>query len=286
MRATGVPAISFSPLIAWWLVSARRQHCGPLATATTTGTTTVRSRPLGFEDGTSRCWDKFYKRHSNNFFKDRHYLTKDWGQYFRDDGTESTNRKVVLEVGCGAGNSIFPLLATYPKLFVHACDFAAHAISLVQSHVDFNEDQVNAFVCDVANGDLCDKIMPSSVDVVTLIFMLSAVCPAKMPLILQNIRKVLKPNGCILLRDYAVGDYAQVELHKRNRMIIENFYIRGDGTCAFYFSEESLSTLFANSGFSIIDMDIYSRQIRNHSRNVNMSRRWIRATFCRCGIPQ
>ncbi|GMP35152.1 hypothetical protein CsSME_00007722 [Camellia sinensis var. sinensis] len=147
------------------------------------------------------------------------------------------------------------------------------------SHVDFNVDQVNAFVCDVANDDLCDKMMPSSIDVVTLIFMLSAVCPKKMPLILKNIKKVLKPNGYILLRDYAIGDYAQVELRKRNQMISENFYVRGDGTCAFYFSEEYLSTLFMSAGFSIVDMDTYSRQIQNRSRNITMFRRWTRATF-------
>ncbi|THG11179.1 hypothetical protein TEA_025779 [Camellia sinensis var. sinensis] len=193
-----VPAISISSSssIVGCINTLRRQHCSP---------------PLGFH--TSKYWDKFYKRHQNKFFKDRHYLVKDWGQYFYGDNTVSPYGKVILE-----------------------------------SHVDFNVDQVNAFVCDVANDDLCDKMMPSSIDVVTL------------------------PNGYILLRDYAIGDYAQVELRKRNQMISENFYIRGDGTCAFYFSEEYLSTLFMSAGFSIVDMDTYSRQIQNRSRNITMSR--------------
>ncbi|KAF7124250.1 hypothetical protein RHSIM_Rhsim12G0208300 [Rhododendron simsii] len=206
---------------------------------------------------------------TSRFFKDRHYLDKDWGKYFSDDSSAaSPNGKVILEVGCGAGNTVFPLVAKYPKLFVHACDFSPHAIS----HVDFNEDQVNAFLCDVVTDDLGDTMMPSSIDVVTLIFMLSAVCPKKMHLILQNVKKVLKPDGHILLRDYAIGDYAQVELDKRNQMISENFYIRGDGTSAFYFSEEFLSTLFGGAGFTIVDMDIYGRQIQNRSQNITMSR--------------
>ncbi|KAI8529622.1 hypothetical protein RHMOL_Rhmol12G0239100 [Rhododendron molle] len=128
------------------------------------------------------------------------------------------------------------------------------------------------FSCDVVTDDLCDTMMPSSIDVVTLIFMLSAVCPKKMHLILQNVKKVLKPDGHVLLRDYAIGDYAQVELDKRNQMISENFYIRGDGTSTFYFSEEFLSTLFGGAGFTIVDMDIYSRQIQNRSQNITMSR--------------
>jgi len=180
-------------------------------------------------------------------------LEKDWGKYFSDDSSASPNGKVVLE-----------------------------------SHVDFNEDRVNAFLCDVVNDDLCDTMMPSSIDAVTLIFVLSAVCPKKMHLILQNLKKVLKPDGHILLRDYAIGDYAQVELDKRNQMISENFYVQGDGTSAFYFSEEFLSTLFGSAGFTIVDMDVYSRQIHNRSQNITMSRRWIRAAFSQfaCVVPQ
>ncbi|XP_052175644.1 uncharacterized protein LOC127790280 isoform X1 [Diospyros lotus] len=268
LRLAAIPELSFVPVC-------RRHSAVPAA---------VRSRRLGIDNG-SKYWDKFYKHHQNKFFKDRHYLEKDWGQYFRcdDENTTLPHGKVVLEVGCGAGNTIFPLVARYPKLFVHACDFSTHAIKLLTSHVDFNEEQVNAFVCDVVEDDLCDKVMPSSVDVATLIFMLSAVCPKKMHMILQNIRKVLKPEGYILVRDYAIGDYAQMELQKRNQLISENFYVRGDGTCAYFFSEDFLSALFASVGFSIINMEIYSRKIQNRSQNVTMSRLWIRAAFGQVG---
>ncbi|RVW88260.1 putative methyltransferase C3H7.11 [Vitis vinifera] len=64
---------------------------------------------------------------SKGIFKDRHYLDKEWGHYFSGAG-----RKVILEVGCGAGNTIFPLVATYPDIFVHACDFSPRAVDLVK----------------------------------------------------------------------------------------------------------------------------------------------------------
>nr|GMC78106.1 uncharacterized methyltransferase C3H7.11-like isoform X1 [Ipomoea batatas] len=178
-----------------------------------------------------KYWNDFYKRHQNKFFKDRHYLEKDWGRHFsNEDGDGDGKGKVVLEVGCGAGNSIFPLVAAFPRLVVHACDFSPQAVALVKSHENFDAERVHVFVCDAAKDDLSSEITSSTVDVVTLIFMLSAVSPNKMPSILQNCKKVLKPNGHILFRDYALGDSAQVKLHERNQMISQNFYFRGDGT--------------------------------------------------------
>ncbi|KAJ9692023.1 hypothetical protein PVL29_011222 [Vitis rotundifolia] len=283
MRASPTPLSSshLHPLLGSF-AAARRLHC--------------RYPPPGnlgsddhYQNNATKFWDKFYKRHQNKFFKDRHYLEKDWGAYFSDDqcGTSSTNGKVLLEVGCGAGNTIFPLVAAYPKLYVHACDFSPLAIELVKSNVDFRGDRVNAFVCDVANDDLSDKIKPSSVDVITLIFMLSAVSPNKMPLILQNLKKVLKPHGVVLVRDYAIGDFAQVKLRDRNQKISENFYVRRDGTCSFYFSEDFLSNLFSRAGFTTVDVNIYCKQIENRSQNVTMNRRWIRAIFSNfgCNVP-
>ncbi|KAG4203548.1 hypothetical protein ERO13_A05G406900v2 [Gossypium hirsutum] len=231
-----------------------------------------------YQKNATKFWDNFYKRHKNKFFKDRHYLEKDWGQYFSDDAN-SANVKVLLEVGCGAGNTIFPLIAAYPELYVQACDISPHPVALVKSHAEFKEDRVNAFLCDVTVDNLLEKINPSSVDVITLIFMLSAVSPHKMPSILQNIKRVLKPDGYVLLRDYAIGDFAQVKLGNKNQMISEGFYVRGDGTCSFYFSEDFLSTLFFQAGFNTVDISTYCKQIKNSHKNITMDRRWVRAVF-------
>ncbi|XVF74366.1 hypothetical protein PTKIN_Ptkin13bG0104800 [Pterospermum kingtungense] len=171
-----------------------------------------------YQKNSTKFWDNFYKRHQNKFFKDRHYLEKDWGQYFSDDA-HSPNGKVVLEVGCGAGNTIFPLLAAYPRLYVQACDISPHAVALVKS------------------------------------------------------------DGYVLLRDYAVGDFSQVKLKNKDRMISEGFYVRGDGTCSFFFSEEFLSTLFLQAGFNTVDINTYCKQIKNRHKNITMDRHWIRAVF-------
>ncbi|KAF3447314.1 hypothetical protein FNV43_RR12499 [Rhamnella rubrinervis] len=215
-----------------------------------------------YEREARKYWDVFYKRHQDKFFKDRHYLDKEWGRYFI-----GTGRKVILEVGCGAGNTIFPLVATYPDVLS------------MPTHKDFTEAHVSAFVCDLTVDDLTDHIPPSSVDIVTMIFVLSAVAPEKMPLVLQNVRKILKPNGYVLFRDYATGDLAQERLICKDQKISENFYVRGDGTRAFYFSNEFLTSVFKENGFDVEEIGLCCKQVENRSRELVMNRRWIQAVF-------
>jgi methyltransferase-like protein 6 len=76
---------------------------------------------------------------------------------------------VLLEVGCGAGNTIFPLLSTYPDIFVHACDFSPRAVDLVKKHKDFRPDRLNAFVCDITSEQLTENMEPYSADIVTMV---------------------------------------------------------------------------------------------------------------------
>ncbi|XP_017430876.1 uncharacterized protein LOC108338485 isoform X1 [Vigna angularis] len=227
-----------------------------------------------YEREAKRYWDVFYKRHKDRFFKDRHYLDKEWGEYFSGGG-----KKVILEVGCGAGNTIFPVIASYPDAFVYACDFSPRAVELVKTHEDYKESHVIAFVSDLTADDLCKEILPSSVDIVTMIFMLSAVSPEKMPLVLQNIRKVIKPDGYVLFRDYATGDLAQERFSTKDQKISDNFYVRGDGTRAYYFSNEFLTNLFKENGFDVDKLHVYCKQVENRSRELIMNRRWVQAVF-------
>uniref|UniRef100_A0A0E0CV26 Methyltransferase type 12 domain-containing protein n=1 Tax=Oryza meridionalis TaxID=40149 RepID=A0A0E0CV26_9ORYZ len=205
-----------------------------------------------YERDARRYWDIFYKRHEDKFFKDRHYLDKEWGKYFEGQGG---GKMVILEVGCGAGNTIFPLISTYPDIFVHACDFSPRAVDLVKKHKDYRPDQVNAFACDITSEQLTESVQPSSVDVVTM------------------------NGGHVLFRDYAFGDLAQERLMSKGQQISENFYVRGDGTRAYYFSNEYLVDLFSTCGFTVEEICVHNKQVENRSLDLVMNRNWIQATF-------
>lgn len=96
---------------------------------------------------------------------------------------------------------------------------------------------------------------------------------------LQNIRKVLKPSGYVLFRDYATGDLAQERLTCKDQKISENFYVRGDGTRAFYFSNEFLTSMFKENGFDVEELGLCCKQVENRSRELVMNRRWVQAVF-------
>lgn len=39
-----------------------------------------------------------------------------------------------LQVGCGVGNTLYPLLEVNPELRIHACDFSAVAVEVLTTH--------------------------------------------------------------------------------------------------------------------------------------------------------
>lgn len=71
--------------------------------------------------------------------------------------------------------------------------------------------------------------VPEPVDVVSLIFVLSAIHPDKFLPALFSVASVLHPGGALIFRDYGLYDMAQLRFGRGNK-ISENFYVRQDGT--------------------------------------------------------
>jgi len=159
--------------------------------------------------------------------------------------------KFVAELGCGAGNSVFPLLTANenPLLKLHACDFSSHAVKLVQHnplYADPPLGSISASVWDLTSDSLPDGIAPGSVDIVVLVFVLSALHPQEWAKAVANIYKILKPGGYAVMRDYGRHDMTQLRF-KEGRLLDENFYIRGDKTRVYFFELDELSLLFSGA---------------------------------------
>lgn len=63
--------------------------------------------------------------------------------------------------------------------------------SFPQKNSLYSTERCKVFQCDLTKDDLLENIPADSVDVVTLIFVLSAIHPDKMHLVLKNIYKVI-----------------------------------------------------------------------------------------------
>ncbi|XP_032264201.1 mRNA N(3)-methylcytidine methyltransferase METTL8 isoform X3 [Phoca vitulina] len=155
-------------------------------------------------------------------------------------GSNATFR--ILEVGCGAGNSVFPILNTLrnaPESFLYCCDFASGAVELVKLHSSYRAAQCCAFVHDVCDEGLPYPFPDGILDVILLVFVLSSIHPDRMQGVVNRLSNLLKPGGMLLFRDYGRYDKTQLRF-KRGHCLSENFYVRGDGTRAYFFTKEPL----------------------------------------------
>lgn len=114
-------------------------------------------------------------------------------------------------------------------------------------------------------------------DIVVMIFVFSALSPDQWTQAVKNLQKLLKPGGHILFRDYGRYDLTQLRF-KGGRLLDENFYIRGDGTRVYFFTEEELQQIFG-SVFKTIKIGTDRRLMVNRQRKLKMYRIWLQAHF-------
>ncbi|KAI2473740.1 methyltransferase [Annulohypoxylon bovei var. microspora] len=254
-----------------------------------------------FNSDPAKWWNLFYKNNTANFFKNRKWLQHEFpilAKVTAEDAGPST----ILEIGAGAGNTAFPILASNknPKLKLHACDFSKKAVEVMRSHEEYNTDFMQADVWDAASEDLPPGLEEGSVDVVFMIFIFSALSPKQWEQAVRNVYRVLKPGGEVCFRDYGRGDLAQVRF-KKGRYLEENFYIRGDGTRVYFFEKDELEQIW--SGASVVDKEgaegeettnskevkqtlfdierlgVDRRMVVNRARRIKMYRCWMQGHF-------
>ncbi|WVF69618.1 hypothetical protein IAT40_004396 [Kwoniella sp. CBS 6097] len=260
----------------------------------------------GYNAKPAHYWNKFYSAHQDGFFKDRGWLRLEFPELVACSEADA-GPKVVLEVGCGAGNTVFPLLMRNenPDLVIHATDYSKTAVDVVKANKMYpraehgkgilqasvwditsfpssSSSATSASAGDVSNGvsslsldqsqpesqtentttasatataaapgsesesevtyTLPEGIKPGTVDVISVIFVLSALHPREWKQAIHNLYTALKPGGLLMIRDYGRHDLAQLRI-KKNRLLdpeTPNLYIRGDGTRVYFFEKEEL----------------------------------------------
>jgi methyltransferase-like protein 6 len=83
-----------------------------------------------YETRSAMFWHEFYKRNTDNFYKDRHYIHIVFPEL--QPAPDRSEPVHLLEVGSGVGNAVLPLLEIHPSLHVYAIDIARSAIDILR----------------------------------------------------------------------------------------------------------------------------------------------------------
>ncbi|CAK7270585.1 hypothetical protein SEPCBS119000_004166 [Sporothrix epigloea] len=268
-----------------------------------------------FNSDPARWWNMFYKNNTANFFKDRKWLHQEF-PILTQICEPDAGPKTILEIGAGAGNTAFPILARNknPLLRIHACDFSKTAVEVMRADAAYDTKHMQADVWDAAGtGDdsMPPGLGPASVDVAILVFIFSALSPSQWRQAVENVARLVKPGGTVCFRDYGRGDLAQVRFRK-GRYLEENFYIRGDGTRVYFFEKDELIKIWTGetaepetpvegdrdqkvastedtqpfmtadeAPFALEDMGVDRRLIVNRAMKLKMYRCWLQGRFRR-----
>ncbi|CAL3963173.1 hypothetical protein PZA11_000868 [Diplocarpon coronariae] len=246
-----------------------------------------------FNSEPAKWWNNFYKNNTANFFKDRKWLQQEF-PILSEITKADAGPICLLEVGAGAGNTAFPILAhnQNQNLKIHACDFSQKAVEVIRENEAYDAKNIQADVWDVASDELPPGLEEGSVDLVIMIFIFSALSPEQWKQAVQNTHRLLKPGGQVLFRDYGRGDLAQVRF-KKGRYLEENFYIRGDGTRVYFFEKDELVKIWTGkpadqdvaskyentTGFEVLNLGVDKRLLVNRAKQLKMYRCWMQGRF-------
>uniref|UniRef100_A0A0R3RU91 tRNA N(3)-methylcytidine methyltransferase n=1 Tax=Elaeophora elaphi TaxID=1147741 RepID=A0A0R3RU91_9BILA len=220
-------------------------------------------------------WDKFYLRNKSNFFKDRWWTQRELDGLLKQH-VNLQDKLNFLEAGCGVGNLLFPLIHLYPHWDFYAFDFSDNAIRLLRERSETSNLSISTAVADLTCDGFFLDFPPA--DIISLIFVLSAIPPYKQQQAVKNLFDLVKVRGVVFVRDYGINDHAMLRFGRECKLD-ERFYAKQDGTMTYYFKLEELDELFTQQGFHKVTSTYLLRKTINHQKDVSVDRVFVQAVY-------
>jgi len=279
-----------------------------------TGKCTLPSEMTEYSDSDSMHWNSFFTRHmKGNFFKPRRYLSVEFFAYL----SNLLPHNVVLEVGCGYGCSMFPLLERFQFNFI-ATDYSAVSLEVLKSHPIYGSIQHRCLVkqWDITLpfpryvDDVLDKwshLGVGGISCILCVFTLSAIHPALHVDCLKHMKSLLEQsNGSeyVSSNDNDNNGYksdangSTNEGHSSRKFILfrdyglhdmtmyrhrirydDWFFRRSDGTLAYYFDLSYMRRLAETVGMTVIELQYATVRVENRKQSSIMHRVFVHAVF-------
>ncbi|KAL3133398.1 hypothetical protein ABBQ38_007267 [Trebouxia sp. C0009 RCD-2024] len=228
------------------------------------------------------CWEAFHARDNATarFYKERRYLLLEFPCL-----TISQPPQHFLEIGCGCGSSLLPVLKANPSCSVTGTDLSPTAVHM------FKQAAATAGIAaDRVTGYAADSTQPTALphpaagtgrqgaDAVLLIFTLAAVAPQEMAAMLHTAFQALQPGGLLLIRDHGLYDMTHLRLPPEQQLA-DKLYRRLDGTTCYFFTIEDLQARAEAAGFTTQECKYACTSLLNRKKQVHMKRVFVHGVF-------
>lgn len=225
----------------------------------------------------------------------------------------------VLEVGCGNGSTIIPILRANEKINVYACDCSVEALERAKENLEnagLVMDRFHPFCCDFSATQFPKWLACNSC---------RNVCSEKSP----HSDPEIKENGCTNLSLFSAKecscclggvdfvtlvftlsavppermptavkecfsvlkpggqlffrDYGLYDMtmlrFEPDKRVGFKHYIRGDGTYSYFFDLDSVRDLFVGAGFTELELEYCCVNSVNRQKRKTMRRVWVHGKF-------
>lgn len=227
------------------------------------------------------CWEAFHARDNATarFYKERRYLLLEFPAL-----TVTQPPQHFLEIGCGCGSSLLPVLKANPTCSVTGTDLSPTAVAMFKQaavKAGIAADRFNGWAADstlLGDGSSVESTDSAKAHAVLLIFTLAAVHPLEMPAMLQTAFQALQHGGLLLIRDHGLYDLTHLRLPPEQQLA-DKLYRRLDGTTCYFFTTEDLQAKAEAVGFVTKECKYACTKLFNRKKQLNMKRVFVHGVF-------
>ncbi|XP_021780069.1 mRNA N(3)-methylcytidine methyltransferase METTL8 isoform X3 [Papio anubis] len=238
-----------------------------------------------YEREASKYWDTFYKIHKNKFFKDRNWLLREFPEILPvDQKPEEKARESSWDLVNTSATNCFSRMhcPTMPEEKNHYEKSSGSSEGQSKTESDFSNLDSEKH----KKGPMKTGLFPGSNATFRILEVGCGAGNSVFPIlntlqmqgVVNRLSKLLKPGGMLLFRDYGRYDKTQLRF-KKGRCLSENFYVRGDGTRAYFFTKGEVHSMFCKASLDEKQNLVDHRLQVNRKKQVKMHRVWVQGKF-------